>query len=90
MPKLNHALLQSIRTLEEGIKANLAIARPTAFNKMQLDELRYLAVCYDRELVRLTTNPLACRESKDALMKDVEGRANYERHEKFKPENRGL
>lgn len=86
----NHPILHDILVIRQAIVDNLAIVRPTAFNKMQLDELRYLAVCYDRELVRLTTDPLSGRESTDALMKDVEGRSNYERHEIFKPENRGL
>lgn len=88
MPKLNHALLQSIRTLEEGIKANLAIARPTAFNKMQLDELKYLLAVYRDELIRTSSGiPLI---GKEALLKEMENRANYERHDNFSDKNRGL
>lgn len=85
---INPALLHDITVLRQAIKDNLAIIRPTTFNSMQLDELRYILACYEKELEKVSKGlEITGRE---ALEKDVPGRANYERHEAFSDKNRGL
>ncbi len=84
----HQAIYDDIATLKKAIKDNMDIARPTAFNKMQLDELIFILACYEKELYKLTHHlPLIGTES---LSSSMEGRAMYEKHEQFKPKNRGL
>jgi hypothetical protein len=84
----HQAVLNDIVTLRNAIKDNLAIVNPTAFNRMQLDELKYVLACYEQEFEKLNKNIILT--GREALVKDIEGRAMYERHEQFKPKNRGL
>lgn len=84
----NHAVFQDIATLKKAIADNLAIARPTAFNKMQLDELRYFLAVYEQELDRLIKEKPATEGW--TLANSIEGRALYERHDRFSDKNRGL
>ena len=84
----HQAVLNDIVTLRNAIKANLAIVNPTPFNRMQLDELRYVLACYEQEFENLNKGVLLT--GREALLTKVEGRANYERHDNFSDKNRGL
>ncbi len=85
---ISPALLADVAALRKAIQDNLAIARPTAFNKMQLDELRYFLAIYEQELDRVSKDLPQVIGA--ALQKNVEGRAYYERHDNFSDKNRGI
>ncbi len=86
---ISPALLQDVATLRKAIQDNLAIVRPTAFNKMQLDELRYFLAVYEKELDRVSKD-LPFIGEQFPLSQGMEGRENYERHENFSDKNRGI
>ncbi len=84
----DHPIFGDIITLRNAVRDNLAIIRPTAFNKMQLDELRYYLEVYEKELVRLSAGlpDIHCK----TLTNQIEAKQNYERHESFSDKNRGI
>lgn len=88
MNKFPTVLFQDIMKLETAIKENMSIARPTAFNKMQLDELLYFYEVYKKEFDKVTKSIKVFNE--DALSKTNKTLQNYTKHERFSDKNRGL
>lgn len=84
----NSDLFSDIIKLKEAIRQNLAIVRPTAFNKMQLDELKYFLEVYEKELIRLSAEVPSL--DTHALSNTIEAKAKYTQHERFNNKNRGL
>ncbi len=85
---INPALLNDIQTIKKAIQDNLAIVRPTAFQKMQLDELLYLHEAYQAELERVTKGIKSL--GTESLSQSLKTMAKYQRHETFSNKARGL